>query len=100
MNSYSEDDLNILLKLIQNKRNLGYCGGNNVGIREAKGKFIVILNPDTIVESNWINELMMIPANDLHCFLFLLQSNSLLHTVVVIYRFVVVFLDLASFWFK
>ena len=46
------------IKLIQNKRNLGYCGGNNVGIREAKGKFIVILNPDTIVESNWINELI------------------------------------------
>jgi hypothetical protein len=46
------------IKLIQNERNLGYCGGNNVGIREAKGKFIVILNPDTIVESNWINELI------------------------------------------
>ena len=23
--------------LIQNKKNLGYCGGNNVGIKEAKG---------------------------------------------------------------
>ena len=46
------------IKLIQNKKNLGYCGGNNVGIKEAKGKFIVILNPDTIVESNWIDELI------------------------------------------
>ena len=35
-------------------------------------------------------------AKVLHTF----QTNSLLHTVVVIYRFVVVFLDLASFWFK
>ncbi len=46
------------IKLIQNDKNLGYCGGNNVGIREAKGKFIVILNPDTIVDPNWANELI------------------------------------------
>ncbi len=46
------------IKLIQNKKNLGYCGGNNIGINAAKGKFIVILNPDTIVESNWIEELI------------------------------------------
>jgi len=46
------------IKLIQNSKNLGYCGGNNVGIREAKGKFIVILNPDSIVEPNCISELI------------------------------------------
>ena len=47
------------IKLIQNNENLGYCGGNNVGIKKAKGEFIVILNPDTIVEKNWINELIL-----------------------------------------
>ena len=31
---------------------------NNIGIREAKGDYIIILNPDTIVESNWIEELI------------------------------------------
>ena len=46
------------IKLIQNNKNLGYCGGNNVGIKDAKGEFIVILNPDTIVEPNCINELI------------------------------------------
>ncbi len=46
------------IKLIQNEKNLGYCGGNNIGIKEAKGEFIVILNPDTIVEPNWVNELI------------------------------------------
>lgn len=44
--------------LIENKNNLGYCEGNNVGIRKSSGKFIIILNPDTIVESNWISELL------------------------------------------
>ena len=46
------------IKLIQNKKNLGYCGGNNVGIKEAKGEFIIILNPDTTVDYNCIKELI------------------------------------------
>jgi len=46
------------IKLIENKQNLGYCEGNNVGIRAAQGKFIVILNPDTIVKENSITELV------------------------------------------
>ena len=46
------------IKLIQNDENLGYCGGNNVGIKKAEGEFIIILNPDTIVETNWIDELL------------------------------------------
>ena len=44
--------------LIENKQNLGYCEGNNVGIKSAKGEFVVILNPDTTVEPNWLNELL------------------------------------------
>jgi len=47
------------IKLIQNEKNLGYCGGNNIGIKEAKGEFIVILNPDTIVEPNCVKELIL-----------------------------------------
>ena len=46
------------VKLIQNKKNSGYCGGNNVGIKNANGEFIIILNPDTIVESNLIDKLL------------------------------------------
>ena len=46
------------IHLIKNKENLGYCEGNNVGIRNADGEFIVILNPDTIVEPDWLNHLM------------------------------------------
>jgi len=45
-------------RIIENEKNLGYCEGNNIGIREAKGDYIVILNPDTIVESNCIEELI------------------------------------------
>ncbi len=45
------------IRLIENKENLGYCEGNNVGIRNANGEFIVILNPDTRVEPDWLIEL-------------------------------------------
>jgi len=44
--------------LIENKKNFGYCEGNNIGIRKATGKFITILNPDTIVDANWLKFLI------------------------------------------
>ena len=47
------------IKLIENKQNLGYCEGNNVGIRAANGEFIIILNPDTIVTPDCITELVL-----------------------------------------
>ena len=46
------------ITLIENSKNLGYCEGNNVGLREAHGKFIVVLNPDTIVDPYWLDELL------------------------------------------
>ncbi len=35
------------IKLICNDRNLGYAKACNIGIREAKGRYVFILNPDT-----------------------------------------------------
>ena len=46
------------IKLIENEKNFGYCEGNNIGIRKASGKFITILNPDTIVDKNWLKFLI------------------------------------------
>jgi len=37
------------VRLIQNKENLGFSKGNNVGVKIAKGKYLCLLNPDTIV---------------------------------------------------
>ena len=45
------------IELISNKENFGYCEGNNIGLRKAKGDFIVILNPDTRVTPTWATEL-------------------------------------------
>lgn len=35
--------------LIENKENSGFPKGNNIGVAAAKGKYICILNPDTVV---------------------------------------------------
>ena len=45
------------IRLIENSKNLGFCEGNNVGINESNGEFIVMINPDTTVEPDWIDEL-------------------------------------------
>ena len=37
------------VKLIKNQENLGFSKGNNIGAQIARGKYICILNPDTIV---------------------------------------------------
>ncbi|PIP34631.1 hypothetical protein COX68_03180 [Candidatus Falkowbacteria bacterium CG_4_10_14_0_2_um_filter_41_15] len=37
------------LKVLYSSRNLGMGGGNNLGLKEARGQFILILNPDTEV---------------------------------------------------
>ena len=37
------------VQLIENKANLGFPKGNNIGVDKAKGKYICILNPDTVV---------------------------------------------------
>jgi len=46
------------VKTITNKENLGFARANNIGIRKSRGKFIVALNPDTVVLSNAINNLI------------------------------------------
>jgi hypothetical protein len=46
------------IKIIESGENRGYGAGNNIGVRNAIGDYLVILNPDTIVEKNWLRELI------------------------------------------
>ena len=46
------------IKLIENSKNFGFCEGNNIGVRNARGEFIIIINPDTTVTPTWINEFL------------------------------------------
>ena len=38
--------------LIENKKNIGFSKANNQAIKKAKGKYILLLNPDTILEED------------------------------------------------
>lgn len=51
----------ILTKLIENKENLGFAEGNNIGMRHALthgADFIILLNDDTMVDKNLILNLI------------------------------------------
>jgi len=55
------DDLKIRFPeifLIKSKKNLGFAGGNNLGITRSKGKYILLLNNDTIVDTGFLEPLV------------------------------------------
>lgn len=47
----------IPIKVICNTENQGFAMGNNTGVANAEGKYIVFLNNDTAVTENWLSEL-------------------------------------------
>ena len=67
-NASEEDDVKVLkerysgyISIIENERNLGYAEGNNVGIRfalEHGTDYVMVLNNDTIVDSDFLSHLV------------------------------------------
>jgi GT2 family glycosyltransferase len=54
---------NIQFRLIQNETNLGFTGGNNVGIKYAlknNADYILVLNNDTLVDESLLNEFLKV----------------------------------------
>jgi GT2 family glycosyltransferase len=45
-------------QIIENGVNLAYAQGNNVGIRVARGEFVLLLNPDTIIHDHALEKLV------------------------------------------
>ncbi len=46
------------VKLIENKENLGFPKGNNIGVSQANGEYICILNPDTVVAEDTFTKVL------------------------------------------
>jgi GT2 family glycosyltransferase/glycosyltransferase involved in cell wall biosynthesis len=46
------------LRVILNETNLGFAAANNIGLREADGNYLVLLNNDTIVPRGWLSTLI------------------------------------------
>jgi len=55
------------ITVIRNKENLGFTGGNNVGIRRAleeNADYVFLLNNDTVVAANFLSELIRAGESD------------------------------------
>ncbi len=48
-----------LARYFRSGSNLGYTGGNNLGVARSTGQVIFVLNPDTRLASNTISELIL-----------------------------------------
>ena len=66
-NGSADDSKEILRKLesecsnltfIINEKNLGFAGGNNVGIGVSVGDYILLLNNDTVVKEDFLDSLL------------------------------------------
>jgi GT2 family glycosyltransferase len=63
-NASRDDSLQLLARdypevnVVALSKNLGFTGGNNAGIRVARGEFIVLLNNDTEVDAHWLEEIL------------------------------------------
>jgi len=62
--SYIKNNFSSFVKLIENKSNLGFATGNNIGIKNSKGKYILLLNNDTKANSSWAEELIKAAESD------------------------------------
>ncbi len=61
-NASSDDSLRILgnypwVKVVQSAENLGFAGGNNLGLRHCTGKYVLLLNNDTVVPPDFLEPL-------------------------------------------
>jgi GT2 family glycosyltransferase len=52
------------VRLVQAERNRGFAGGNNLGIRTARGEYIALVNNDTLVDRSWLRALVETAGSD------------------------------------
>jgi GT2 family glycosyltransferase len=52
------------VKLVRSLENLGFAGGNNLGITAAEGKYLLFLNNDTEVDPDFLGPLVEVIEND------------------------------------
>ena len=52
------------VKLFANQKNLGFGKANNIGLKEATGEFILLINPDTIVAEDTFEKMIQFFKSD------------------------------------
>jgi GT2 family glycosyltransferase len=77
-NKYLNDieNRNTNVKVIHNIFNLGFSKGMNMGVKYSIGKYLILLNNDTIVNTNWDTPLIDILKNNKDIFAVTPLTNS------------------------
>jgi len=52
------------VKIVRSSKNLYFTGGNNFGAKYAQGKFLIFLNNDTLVDKNFLKEMVSFIENN------------------------------------
>lgn len=52
------------IKVIESAKNLGFAGGNNLGIKEAHGKYLLFINNDTEVKPDFLEPMVLLAESD------------------------------------
>ena len=60
-------DSKMNLNIVRSDTNRGFAGGNNYGVKHAKGEYIVFLNNDTAVDKMWLEELYHFIKKNKNC---------------------------------
>lgn len=48
----------LTVTIIRNAKNIGFAGGNNIGIKKARGRYILLLNSDTEIRTDTIGTMI------------------------------------------
>jgi len=72
-------------------KNLGFAGGNNEGIHQAVGEYVILLNNDCAVEKNWLTELVKVAEKNEKIFavgskVYLLQTNRIQNAGILMFE--------------
>ncbi len=63
-NGSTDDSVELLrrdfpgVRVLAQSRNRGFAGGNNAGIRAARGELVALVNNDTVADPSWLEELV------------------------------------------
>src|SRR5262245_13895693 len=50
--------------VVLSEENLGFGGGSNLGAEKARGRYVLFLNPDALVEPGWLEPLLEVLESD------------------------------------
>ncbi len=67
------------VKVIEIKQNVGYARANNIGVRQARGKYILLMNNDTTATPSFVDPLVEVMEEDDSIGIVQPQIRSMIH---------------------